>query len=247
MSLAWIVNPRRKRRKAKARRRSGRSAAQRAATARMLAANRAKRGGGKRSRRVRRNPAILANPRRRSYRRNPSRGMARARRRFAMAGGAKGAMSMLKAASIAGAGAVAVDIAMGYAGRAIPQVATPMNTDGTVNWGYFAAKAGLAVGLGVYGKYVVPGGMTQKMGEGALTVLAYQIIRGFVPAGVALGGTGAYFNPAPTMRPRLAGSGRGGASFAGSGQGGASFGAYENGEGSAMRAASVVALARRRS
>ena len=160
-----------------------------------------------------------------------------------------GAMSMLKNAGMAGAGAVGVDIGMGYLGRVLPSAAAPINADGTTNWLYFAAKAGLAVGLGVYGSKVLPASVAQKMGEGALTVLSYQILRGLMPAGVQLG---TYFNPAPTMRPRLAGgsgssgSGRDGASFAGSARGSASLGIYDNGDAAGARAANIVALARSR-
>lgn len=236
---AWIVNPsrRRKRRKSKSHRR-GRSAAQRAATARMLAANRSRRRGSRRSRRV-----YASNPRRTSSRRR-NRGFARMPN-FRAAG--TNAVSLLKSAGVAGAGAVAVDIGMGYLGRIFPTVALPVNTDGTTNWLYFAAKTGFAVGLGTMGRKLPGvGPYAAKMGEGALVVLAYQILRGFVPTGIALG---AYFNPAPTMRPALAGSAAGGSSLgriAGSGRGGQSLAAYESaGEASAARAANIVALSRR--
>jgi len=237
-SLAWIVNPRRRRTKArKAGKRRGRSAAQRAATARMLAANRSRRGGSHRS--YARNPS----KRRRSVAR---RGARRGARRASVS--ASGAIGMLKDAGVMGAGAVAVDVGMGYLGRVLPSAASPVNADGTTNWLYFTAKTGLAIGLGTYGRRFLPGGWGPKMGEGALAVLAYQIMRGLVPSGVALGGVGAYFNPAPTMRPQLAGSGRGGASFAslrGSATGGASLGVYEGGDTSAIRAANVVRMGRR--
>lgn len=222
MPAAWIVNP--------SRRRSGkkhRSAAQRAATARMLAANRS--GGGRRSRRARRNPSSALS-------------MHRTRRSFNSM--APGALSMLKAAGVAGGGAVLVDVAMGYLGRVLPSAASPINADGTTNWLYFAAKAGLAVGLGTGGRRILPPQIAARMGEGALTVLAYQIMRGLVPAGVALGNIQAYFNPAPTVRPTaLAGSGKGGQSLAGSGGGGSSLAAYADaGEASAARAANIVRM-----
>lgn len=234
-NLAWIVNPRSRRRKAKSRRHRGhRSAAQRAATARMLAAR------------------FGANPRRRRgkhhYRRNPSKRSVR--RSYGRV--SAGAMGMLKTAAIMGTGAVLVDIGMGnLVARFLPSAATPTNADGTTNWMYFAAKGGLAVALGMYGGKVLPGGMALRMAEGALGVLAYQILRGLVPSGITLG----YLNPAPVSRP-LSGAGPRGADLAGvaaylgrTGDGGAVAGlqAYDSGEASAARAANIVALARRRS
>lgn len=203
MNLLYTVNPRRRRRKSssgkRARRRGGRSAAQRAATARMLAANRAARGGGGGGKR-----------RRRRFRRNPSGSMTMGRARHYGARAYRGLSSsgildMLKGAAIGGAGAVAVDIGMGYASRVLPAgFATPINTDGTANWGYIGAKAALALAFGVYGRRLpVVGVYAGKMADGALTVLGYQLIRPFVPSSIALG----YLNPAPTMRPS-AGMGR---------------------------------------
>lgn len=219
MSALWTLNPRRRRRhkhRAKARRRH-RSAAQRAATARMLAAR------------------FGANPRRRarrSSRRVARRSGHRVRRHFSSI--APGAMSMLKNAGLMGAGAVVVDVGMGYVGKVLPAAASPVNADGTTNWMYFAAKAGLALGIGIYGRRVLPGGFAGKAAEGALAVMAYQIVRGLVPSGVALG---AYLNPAPTMRPlpqarnpRMAGL--------------AGIGVYDS-DAAGARAAQVVKLIRR--
>lgn len=154
---------------------------------------------------------------------------------------------MLRSAGVGGAGAVAVDIGMGYLGRFYPPAASPVNADRSTNWLYFAAKTALALGLGTFGRRVLPAGVAGRMGEGALTVLAYQILRGMVPNSIALG----YLNPAPTVRPQLGGSARGGSSLGkylgGSAQGGSSLGFYDTGnEASAERAANIVAMARRR-
>lgn len=100
-------------------------------------------------------------------------------------------------------------MAMAQAVKFLPApLSTPMDASGNVQYGYFGAKAGLALLLATYGGKVIPGAMAEKMGEGALTVLAYQFIRPMVPA--ALG----FFNPAPTMRPNV---GRAGAYVAGTG------------------------------
>lgn len=217
MPTLWAINPSRRRRKS-GKRRHRRSAAQRAATRRMLAA------------RFATNPAPK---KRRSRRRSSARISRRSMRRaFARVSGSN-AVALLKAGVISGAGAVAVDVAMGYAARVLPAaVATPLDASGQPQYGYYALKAGLAVLLGAYGGRFLPAGMAGRMAEGALTVMAYQFIRPLVPSGVALG---VYANaPAATARPvaRLSGVGRIGA-----------YASLPNSGGAGSRAARVVNLA----
>lgn len=108
-------------------------------------------------------------------------------------------MPLLQKGVVMGAGAVAVDVAMGYASRALPAgFASPVNTDGSTNWGYIGIKTALAIGLGVYGrKLPVVGQYASDAAAGAITVMAYSLIRGMVPTSIPLG----YYNPAPTQRP----------------------------------------------
>lgn len=198
MSVLWTVNP--KRRKS----RKHRSAAQRAATRRLVAMNKSRRNPARR-RRARRsaNPVVIHHTRRvsaRRYRRNPS-------RRSSVMSHANTATvkGLLMRGVVGGAGAVLVDVGMGYASSFLPaSMATPADaTTGAPNYGYFGAKAALALALGIYGKRFTR--HAGNMAEGALTVLAYQFIRPMVPAGIRLG----YMNPAPTMRPRgVAGVGK---------------------------------------
>lgn len=211
MNILYTVNPRHKRKSAARHSRRHRSAAQRAATARLLAFNRARRGGGSAPRRRRRSShaaSMSVNPRRRrrsrSFRRNPSRAASSMRRMFS----GSGVGGMLQNGAIMGGGAVAVDIAMGYASSMLPAtMVSPVNTDGTANWGYFGAKTALALAIGMFGrKLPVVGKYAPQMAEGALAVMAYQLMRPMVPASIALG----YLNPTPTMRPvrRVAGVGK---------------------------------------
>lgn len=194
--LMLIGNP--KRRSGAKRRRSP---AQKAATRRMLAANRARKNpAARKRRRTARRSVAVAGPVRRTARRSVRRS---ARRSFSgMTSGirASGALGLVKAGAIGGAGAVAVDIAFGQAGRILPAGwVSPMNADGSTNWLYFAAKAGAAVALGMYGRKVMPAPIAAKMAEGSLTVLSYQIMRGMIPASIGLG----YYNPVPVMsQPR---------------------------------------------
>ena len=211
MSTLFTINPSRRRRSGKKRR----SAKQRAATRRMLAANRGRFASNPKKRRARRrgrkSVSVVARVIRRTRRagRKALRAYRRRGRSRSMRLNTGNMVNLLKAGAIGGAGAVLVDMGMTQIARFLPApLATPMDASGNVQYGYFGAKAALAIALATYGGKVIPGAIAEKMGEGALTVLAYQFIRPMVPA--ALG----YFNPAPTMRPQI---GRAGAYVAGAG------------------------------
>ncbi len=204
--ILLLGNPR------KRRARKGRSAAQKAATRKMLAANRSRRGLRRNpsKRRARRSVAVVsAAPARRRSRRSVARVARRSRRSsgrklFGGLGSGLGgnAVSMVKSGAIGGAGAVANDVLFGLAGKVLPAGwVSPVNADGSTNWLYFAAKGGTAIGLGLFGRKVMPGNLAAKMADGALTVLSYQLMRPLVPA-TMLG----YYNPAPTMAPRRLGA-----------------------------------------
>jgi hypothetical protein len=110
------------------------------------------------------------------------------------------AMNLLQQGAIGAGGAILVDVGMGFASRMLPPAfATPADTSGNIQYGYFGAKLALAMALGTFGANVMPARIAERMAEGSLTVLAYQLLRPLVPAGLGLG----YFNPAPTMRPQL--------------------------------------------
>lgn len=180
----------------KRRKKGKRSAAQRRATRKMLAANR---GNPTKRRRRRRKAksAVSASPRRRrhvSRRRGGRRGGMLSR--LLRGGSSHSAMGMVKNGAIGGAGAVGVDVLMGYASNVLPaNLVSRVNPDGSMNYLYYATKGALAVGIGLYGGKVLPAGVAPKIAEGALTVMSYEILRGFVPTGIRLG----FFNPAPAM------------------------------------------------
>jgi hypothetical protein len=107
---------------------------------------------------------------------------------------------MAKNAAIGAAGALAVDVAFGYAKGMLPaSMQSPLGADGSVNPLYFAAKGGLAVLVGVLGSKVTK--HAADMAAGSLTVSAYEVMRSFVPVSVNLGG---YSSPARIAGPRRA-------------------------------------------
>lgn len=183
MSQLMLIHPNPKKR---------RSAAQRAATARMLAANRAKRGGGggKKSRKkyTRKTAVQRTVYRTKRYARRAARRGGRILRGFSTGS----VVPMVKSAGIGAAGAIGVDIAMGYATRVLPaSVASPVAADGGMNYGYYATKGALAIALGVLGRRVISPSLASKMAEGSLTVTLYNAAKGFIPTGsVPMSGMG---------------------------------------------------------
>lgn len=183
---------------------------------------RARRAAAKKARksRRRRNPIrAVAAPRRRTRtisavarrvrrRRNPialrsvSRMGRRVRRRrnpISLGGGGSmvsALVRMVKEAAIGGAGAVAVDAAMGQINRFLP--ASLQRTPGRVGVGD-AVKAVITVALARLLNRPTRG-LSMKMGQGALTVQAHQIIAGFVPASIQLGYASPAFVAAGTNR-----------------------------------------------
>ena len=147
----------------------------------------------------RRNPIKTATPAaRRVMRRAVSRrriNPIRARRRsnpINMGGLGKAIMTMAKEAALGAAGSLAIDMAMGQVSRVLP--ASLQRTPGRVGAGD-AVKAVLTV---IAGRALAKAtkGASVKMAQGALTVQAAEMLRGFVPAGMAMG----YFNPSPMIQ-----------------------------------------------
>jgi len=163
----------------------------------------------------RRRKARRANPvaKRRVRRRNPLAAVARRRRRNPMPmvrranpvglarrrvmrrrnpiGGRMGTamlMSAIREAFVGGAGAVAVDLAMGQINRFLP--ATLKTTPGTIGAGD-AVKALITVTLGHLLARPTRG-LSRKMALGALTVQSANIMKTFIPATMTMG----YSSPA---------------------------------------------------
>jgi len=162
---------------------------------RMSAKQRRYFGGGRKrrhySKRRRRNPIrIVRVHRRRHY--SKRRHYSRARRRnpsFRSIG--RGVMPKVKDAAIGAAGALAVDVIMGYASSMLPATLTnPVSATGGLNPLYTLTKGGLAVLLGTFGRKLI-GANAERMAEGSLTVTLYNALKTFMPAGLTLG----YMNP----------------------------------------------------
>lgn len=198
MATLFTINPSKRRKRRGGKRRT---AKQRAATRRMINARYGINPKKRRARRRGRKASAVVSVKRRRVRRSSARRVHRSSRRRSsgrMAFNTRGAMNLLKAGAIGGAGAILVDVGMGQAQRFLPaMLATPTDAMGNIQYGYFAAKAGLALLIGTYGGKIMPSAVAEKMGEGAMTVLAYQFMRPMVPSALTMG----YFNPAPTMRP----------------------------------------------
>lgn len=166
MAEMLLINPRR--------RRKARKAASTTTRRRRVASRR------------RRNPLTVAPMRRRI---NP---IARARRRVMSRrrrnpiGGRMGygtIMSAIREAFVGGAGSVAVDLAMGQINKFLP--ATLKTTPGTIGAGD-AVKALITVTLGHLLARPTRG-LSRKMAQGALTVQAANLMKGFVPATMTMG------------------------------------------------------------
>lgn len=153
-------------------------------------------------RRRRRNPIAFANPRRRR-RRNP-RASYRRRRNPSMRNmlSLRGLTGALMPAAIGGAGALGVDLMLGY----IPLPAWFDSPTGRI-----VARVGGAFALGVLASFVVPRRTATLITAGALTVTAYNALREYAPlAGIsppAYGGDYSdtrlsYVSPAPMLQGR---------------------------------------------
>ncbi len=98
-------------------------------------------------------------------------------------------MTMLKGAAVGGAGAIAMDVAMGQIAKFLP--ASMMKTPGKVGL-YDVVKIGATVMLGKFLSKPTRG-LSLKMAQGSLVVQARDIIAQFVPTGsMPLG----YYSPA---------------------------------------------------
>jgi hypothetical protein len=205
MPSLLLLNPVKARKMAKKTgRKAHRSAAQRRATAKLVALNRRGRVG--RNPAKRRRPARRANPvahsyaaprrARRARRSNPT---ARRRRRnpISMGMGGSSVLSMLKGAAVGGAGAVAMDVAIGQINKFLP--ASLLGQPNVIDQGD-AVKAGLTILLG---KLLAKPtrGYSLKAANASLLVQAYNLIGTFVPASLPLG----YYSPGPVVNatPRV--------------------------------------------
>lgn len=175
MAELLLLNPAKRRRAKK----SARTPAQKRATAKLVAMNRrtsnpvAARPARKVYRKRRRNPvsAIARNVRRR--RRNPVMSM----------GGGSSILGMLKGAAVSGAGAVAMDVAIGQVNKFLP--ASMLGTPGQIDQGD-AVKAALTVLLGKLLNKPTRG-LSMKAAQASLTVQAYNMVATLVPASMPLG------------------------------------------------------------
>lgn len=166
MASLMLINPR----KRGGGRKKARTPAQKAATRKLVAANRARRGGKRRK-----NPVGLErveNPRKRTISRR-SRSRSGVRRRNpapALRMGGKGMIDMGMASLQGAGGALFVNTALNY----MPFL-PPMLKSGN---GKYLARAGLAVAVGVFGSKMLPGKIAVNAAQGALTVALHDLMLG---------------------------------------------------------------------
>lgn len=143
-----------------------------------------KKTASKKRRAVRRNPVSVA-PRRK--RRSASLAVRRAVRRVRRnpAGLSTGIMGDVMDAAIGAGGAVAVNTVYDM---------LPLPLTMKTGMGQTIGKAATAVMLGMFGKRIL-GRTAGKMAAGALTVIAYDVIKGMMPAPGTVAGMG-YMSPA---------------------------------------------------
>lgn len=176
MPQMLLVNPK-KRRRNPGKRKAGRSAAQRRATAKMIAANRARRGRShnpapRKGRRAGRRPNPVIAYRRRGRIRNPV-NLTRINTY----------LMPIKDAAVMGAGAVAMDVLFGYINPMLP--ASVRRVPGSVGVGD-AVKALLTVAIG----QLLSGatrGLSRKAAMGSLVVQMRDIAVTFLPPTVQVG------------------------------------------------------------
>lgn len=188
MEQLLLVNPRKRRGKKR------RTAAQRAATARMLAANRARKG--RKSYRRNPAPALSSNPRRR--RRSPvsMKHIMRRRRRNPI-GAMGGVANLLMTAAKGAVGATAVDLAVKY---------VPIPDAWKAGRMGYVVKGAAALALGTFGRRFF-GSMAKDMAVGSLTVTLHTLVKdmaagaGFPLAGMGYTGPGYVVNQ-PMALPR---------------------------------------------
>ena len=196
-TLLVVGNPARKRRK------SRKAASPAQLRARAAFAARARAGSRKRRNTVRANPAPTSNPIRR--RRRSAGAVSRRRVRRNPIGGSllRGIVPQLKDAAIGAGGAVAVEIAYGYAKPYLPDmVQEPVSTTGGLNPAYYAAKGALAIALGIVARKAL-GAKAARMVEGSLTVTMHDAAKQFIAGsgmGITLGAAAQQLPPLPVSR-----------------------------------------------
>lgn len=200
-SLLLVGNPAKRRRKASTRRPSAAQLRARAKFAAMARARAAKARSGRKSasstttrtnpvKRRRHVTARKAHHARRRTRRNPANLNLR------------GITAQLKIAALGAAGALASDVAFGFAAPYLPaMVSSPISATGGINYAYYAAKGAMNIGLGLLLNKVSRSNAAQ-MTHGALTVTMSDAFRQFARANVPSLALGAYVSGgSPRMAP----------------------------------------------
>lgn len=112
-----------------------------------------------------------------------------------------GVVPMVKNAGVGAIGAIGVDVAYGFAQPYLPaMVQTPINADGGINFAYYVAKGGAAIGIGMLGKRLL-GRYAPAVVMGSLIVTMHELTKLFLASSGVSVPMGAGYNPARTLPP----------------------------------------------
>jgi len=189
VSLLLVGNPARRRtRKARAKSRKAPSAKQLAARRKFAAMARAR--AGKRRAAKRTSVTVMrSNPvkrRRHVAKRSHAVARRRVRRNPISSASLRNVTSLLKTSATGAAGAIGVDVLMGLVQRYLPAaIATPNDSAGGVNYGYYAAKGALAVVASMGAAKVIGAATAARIAEGSLTVTLHGLMARLIAANMS--------------------------------------------------------------
>ena len=189
--LLLVGNPARR----KARRKSTKapSAAQRRARAKFAAMARARAGKSRRvhaKRKIRRTAVstLRSNPvrhRRHVAKRSHAVARRRTRRNPINSATLRNITTLLKTSATGAAGAIGVDVIMGFVQGYLPASLSNPGTPASPNYGYYAAKGALAVGTAMVASKIIGSAKAARIAEGSMTVTLHDLFRNLIAGNVS--------------------------------------------------------------
>ncbi len=111
-------------------------------------------------------------------------------------------------AALRALGAIGVDVAYGFAIPYLPAtVASPVATDGSVNYLYYAVKGAAALGLGLIAKKAIGASKAGHIINGSLTVTMHDAMKQFIAGNMGGAVTLGNFNSGLPVRGKIPGMG----------------------------------------
>lgn len=189
--LLLVGNPAKRR----ARRKSSKapSPAQKRARAKFAAMARARAGkrrvhAKRRTRRTAVSTVLRSNPvkRRRHVAKRAHAARRRTRRNPVSSASLRNITALLKTSATGAAGALGVDVLMGFVQGYLPAaISTPNDAAGGINYGYYAAKGALAVATGMAASKLIGASKAARIVEGSMTVTLHGLMARVMAANVS--------------------------------------------------------------